>query len=69
MTGGEGNKWGVPKLWLGERRQDGTSQKALPATAYPFFLFSIYTSLVPPFSPFFKAIMQTYGIHVLHLQP
>jgi hypothetical protein len=28
----------------------------------PFFLFSIFTGLVPPFSPFFLVILETYGI-------
>jgi hypothetical protein len=30
--------------------------------AHPFFLFSIFAGLVPPFSPFFLAILETYRI-------
>jgi hypothetical protein len=37
--------------------------------AQPFFLFSIFASLVPPFSPFFLAILETYGIQAIHLHP
>ncbi|KAE8792796.1 hypothetical protein D1007_32666 [Hordeum vulgare] len=36
---------------------------------YPFFLHSIYTGLVPPFSRFFTAVLDHYGIQALHLQP
>jgi hypothetical protein len=35
----------------------------------PFFLFSIFASLVPPFSPFLLAILETYGIQAIHLHP
>jgi hypothetical protein len=37
--------------------------------AQPFFLFSAFTGLVPPFSPFFLAILETYGIQAIHLHP
>ena len=36
---------------------------------FPFFLRCIYAGLVPLFSPFFRAILEHYHIHVLHLQP
>jgi hypothetical protein len=38
-------------------------------TAQPFFLFSVFASLLPPFSPFFLAILETYGIQAIHLHP
>jgi hypothetical protein len=38
-------------------------------TAQPFFLFSIFAGLVPPFSPFFLAILETYGIQAIQLHP
>jgi hypothetical protein len=41
----------------------------MPATAQPFFLFSIFAKMVPPFSPFFLAILETYGIQAIHLHP
>jgi hypothetical protein len=37
--------------------------------AQPFFLFSAFAGLVPPFSPFFLAILETYGIQAIHLHP
>jgi hypothetical protein len=30
--------------------------------AQPFFLFSVFAGLVPTFSPFLLAILETYGI-------
>ncbi|KAE8809205.1 hypothetical protein D1007_14250 [Hordeum vulgare] len=36
---------------------------------YPFFLHSIYVRLVSPFSQFFTAVLDQYGIQALHLQP
>ncbi|KAE8774839.1 hypothetical protein D1007_52743 [Hordeum vulgare] len=40
-----------------------------PGAVYPFFLHNIYVGLVPPFSEFFPAVLDHYGIQVLHLQP
>jgi hypothetical protein len=40
-----------------------------PATAQPFFLFSVFAGLVPPFSSFLLAILETYGIQAIHLHP
>jgi hypothetical protein len=37
--------------------------------AQPFFLFSVFAGLVPPFSPFLQAILETYGIQAIHLHP
>jgi hypothetical protein len=41
----------------------------MPATARPFFLFSIFAGMVPPFSHFLVAILETYGIQAIHLHP
>jgi hypothetical protein len=35
----------------------------------PFFLFSVFARMVPPFSPFLLAILETYGIQAIHLHP
>jgi hypothetical protein len=35
----------------------------------PFFLFSVFAGLVPPFSPFLLAILETYRIQAIHLHP
>jgi hypothetical protein len=37
--------------------------------AQPFFLFSVFTGLVPPLSPFLLAILETYRIQAIHLHP
>ena len=42
---------------------------SLPENAYPFFCRSITVGLVPPFSPFFMAVLAHYGIRPLHLRP
>ena len=36
---------------------------------YPIFLHTLYVGLVPPFSDFLLAILETYQIHLLHLHP
>ncbi|KAE8802895.1 hypothetical protein D1007_21329 [Hordeum vulgare] len=36
---------------------------------FPFFPHNVFIGLVPPFSPFFSAILDHYGIQALHLQP
>jgi hypothetical protein len=35
----------------------------------PFFLFSVFAGMVPPFSPFLRAILETYWIQAIHLHP
>jgi hypothetical protein len=57
MVGSKSNEWGATRIWHGRAPRD-----TLPATAQPFFLFSVFAGLVPPFSPFFLAILETYGI-------
>jgi hypothetical protein len=64
MIGRNNNEWGTTRIWHGRVPRD-----TLPTTAQPFFLFSVFTGLVPPFSPFFLAILETYGIQAIHLHP
>jgi hypothetical protein len=44
-------------------------QDTLSAMAQPFFVFSIFAGMVPPFSPFLLVILETYEIQVIHLHP
>ena len=46
-----------------------TLSSSLPENAYPFFCRSIIVGLVPPFLPFFMAVLDHYGIQPLHLRP
>jgi hypothetical protein len=64
MVGSKNSEWGATRIWHGR-----TPREALPATSQPFFLFSIFADLVPPFSPFLLAILDTYGIQAIHLHP
>jgi hypothetical protein len=64
MVGSKNSEWGATRVWHGRAPRD-----TLPATAQPFFLFSVFTGLVSPFSPFFLAILETYGIQAIHLHP
>jgi hypothetical protein len=64
MVGSKNSKWGATRIWHGRTPWD-----TLPVTAQPFFLFSVFTGLVPPFFPFFLAILETYGIQAIHLHP
>jgi hypothetical protein len=64
MVGSKNNEWGTTRIW-----HDHAPRDTLPATAQPFFLFSVFAGLVPPFSPFFLAILETYGIQAIHLHP
>jgi hypothetical protein len=57
MVGSKNSEWGATRIWHGRTPRD-----TLPKTAQPFFLFSVFASLVPLFSPFFLAILETYGI-------
>ena len=40
-----------------------------PAGYYPIFLHTLFAGLVPPYSPFFEAVLEFYQIHLLHLHP
>jgi hypothetical protein len=64
MVGSKNSKWGATRIWHGRTPRD-----TLPAMAQPFFLFSVFAGMVPPFSPFLLAILETYGIQAIHLQP
>jgi hypothetical protein len=64
MVGRKNSEWGATRIWHGRTPWD-----TLPAMAQPFFLFSVFAGLVPPFSPFFMAILETYGIQAIHLHP
>jgi hypothetical protein len=57
MVGSKNSEWGATCIWHGRTPRD-----TLPATAQPFFLFSIVAGMVPPFSPFLLAILEIYGI-------
>jgi hypothetical protein len=57
MVGSKNSEWGATRIWHGRM-----PQSSLPTTAQPFFLFSIFAGMVPPFSPFLLAILETYGI-------
>jgi hypothetical protein len=54
MVGSSKNEWGATRIWHGHAPRD-----TLPATAQPFFLFSVFAGLLLPFSPFFLAILET----------
>jgi hypothetical protein len=64
MVGSKNSEWGTTRIWHGR-----TPREILPATAQPFFLFSVFAGMVPPFSPFLLAILETYRIQAIHLHP
>jgi hypothetical protein len=64
MVGSKNSEWGATRIWHGRAPWD-----TLPTTAQPFFLFSVFVGLVLSFSPFFLAILETYGIQAIHLHP
>jgi hypothetical protein len=64
MVRSKNNEWGTTRIWHGRAPQD-----TLPPMAQPFFLFSVFVGLLPLFSPFFLAILETYGIQAIHLHP
>jgi hypothetical protein len=64
MVGSKNSEWGATRIWHGRTPWD-----TLPATAQPFFLFSVFAGMVSPFSPFLLAILETYGIQEIHLHP
>jgi hypothetical protein len=64
MVGSSKNEWGATRIWQGRTPRD-----TLPMTVQPFFLFSAFAGLLPLFSPFFLAILETYGIQAIHLHP
>jgi hypothetical protein len=46
IVGGANSEWGATRIWHGR-----TPQHALPAKVKPFFLFSAFAAMVPPFFP------------------
>jgi hypothetical protein len=46
MVGSKNSESGATRIWHGQMPWD-----TLPATAQPFFLFSVFAGMVPPFSP------------------
>jgi hypothetical protein len=64
MVESKNSEWGATRIWHGRMPRE-----ALPVMAQPFFLFSIFAGLVPPFSPFLLAILETYEIQAIHLHP
>ena len=43
--------------------------REMSATEIPIYLHALLAGLIPPFSPFFNAVMSHYQIHLLHLDP
>jgi hypothetical protein len=64
MVGEENIEWQSTHIWHGR-----TPRQDLLATALPFFLFSVFAEMVPPFSPILCVILETYGIQAIHLHP
>jgi hypothetical protein len=64
MVGSKSCEWGATRIWHGR-----TPWGTLPATTQSFFLFSVFAGMVPPFSTFLLAILETYGIQAIHLHP
>ena len=64
LTVGENNEKGKTEL-----RAGSAVPEASKSSFYPFFMSSIVTGLVPPFSDFFYAVLQHYGLPTLHLHP
>jgi hypothetical protein len=57
MVESKNSEWGATRIW-----HSRTPRENLPATTQPFFLFSIFAGMVPPFFPFFLVILGTYRI-------
>jgi hypothetical protein len=64
MVGRKNSEWGATCIWHGWTLPD-----TLPAMVQPFFLFFVFAGMVPPFSPFLMAILESYGIQAIHLHP
>jgi hypothetical protein len=56
------NEWGATTL-----RPGSMAVADLAHTEYPLFLHTLSAGIVPPFSPFFCAILEHYQIQPLHL--
>ncbi|KAE8794299.1 hypothetical protein D1007_31019 [Hordeum vulgare] len=63
-TMAESREHGRTLIWHG-----AIAKWHMSKAVYPFFLHSVFAGLVLPFSSFFTAVLNHYGIHTLHLQP
>ena len=64
LMAGESNEWGKTEL-----RAASVEPEPEGSTFSPFFMRSIATGLVPPFSDFFYSVLSHCKIHALHLHP
>ena len=62
LTASEDNEWKGTVL-----RVATAAPEPAGSTFFPFFMHNVYSGLVPPFSPFFFAILHHYGLHALHI--
>jgi hypothetical protein len=63
-VGSNSNEWVATDVAL-----RATANSDLSTTHYPFFIHTILACLVPPFSPFFLAVLEHYQVQALHLHP
>ncbi|KAE8770314.1 hypothetical protein D1007_57957 [Hordeum vulgare] len=63
-TAADSSEHGRTVIWPG-----ATAKRPASKVVYPIFLHSVFVGLVRPFSSFFTAILNHYGIQALHLQP
>ena len=52
---------------IGSTGMEAYGSSKIGAGYYPIFLHTLYAGLVPPFSSFLMAILETYQIQLLHL--
>ena len=64
MTAAQGNEMGETTLRPGSAQPEEKG-----STFYPFFMSTVITGLVPPFSEFFYAVLRHYKLQALHLHP
>jgi hypothetical protein len=64
LSGSASNEWGVTGI-----KPRATTSTRISDADTSFFLHTIFTGLVPLFSPFFLAILEHYRIQALHLHP
>ena len=62
LTASNDNEWKNTTL-----RAATAAPKPTGSNFFPFFMHSIYSGLVPPFSRFFFAVLHHYGLHTLHI--
>ncbi|KAE8781189.1 hypothetical protein D1007_45588 [Hordeum vulgare] len=63
-TAAESSEHGRTLIWPGV-----IEERLAPEAIYPIFLHSVYAGLVLPFTRFFTAVLDQYGIEVVRLQP